>query len=139
MEYFLKDGKRCYLDEKTGRVVVDNTSQEAADLRDLQYRGGYTPAPPPPSQGTYRPVSSPRADGTAQRLCGLIGGFVRSLTVAVTIGAILLIGAYCVKEPIRFEGSYHCEFRDTEGIAMKLEAVGERLMELFETEREELE
>ena len=124
MEYFLKDGKRCYLDEKTGKIMVDNTSQEMADLRDLRYRGISPPTPPPP------------AAGTAQRLCDLLGGFVRSLTAAVTIGAIVLIGAYCIKEPIEFEGAYHYEFRDTEGIAMKLEAVGERLMELFDTERE---
>lgn len=42
MSYILQNGRRCYKDDRTGRVTVDNVSQAEADRRERQhqYRSG---------------------------------------------------------------------------------------------------
>ena len=38
MSYILQNGRRCYKDDRTGRVTVDNVSQAEADRRERQHQ-----------------------------------------------------------------------------------------------------
>lgn len=43
MSYVLQNGRRCYRDDRTGRVVVDNVSQAEADKREQRSQCGSAP------------------------------------------------------------------------------------------------
>ena len=133
MSYILKDLKRYHKDDCTGQITLDNVSQEAAELRAQKRRSVNTP---PPQQLRKVPVNvrtqSPQHSEPLRHLVGLLHSMVRLGIVAVVAFCVLLIGAYCVKEPIDYQASFHYELRNTGNVSARIAQVGDRLAEVFE-------
>ena len=130
MSYLLVNGKRGYRDDITGEVIIDNVSQSVADRRAQQW----SPPPPPRSSVSRRPHPSRRSRPVYQ-LISLLRRITRSAAIAVTIGSLLLIGAYFLKEPVQFQSSIHYALRDTSAAVGRTAQVAARLTALLETER----
>ena len=135
MSYVLINGKRHYKDDRTGDVSIDNVSQDTADRRSRQR---YIPPPlpqPPPSPPTATRTQPPHRSGPVPQFVSLLHRILRTATVSVAVGSVLLIGAYCLKEPVQFQAEFRYELRNTRDMAERAEQVRERWTELLETER----
>lgn len=136
MSYVLINGKRYYKDDRTGQITIDNVSQETAEHRAQRSRSVVTP---PLQQARRSPVAmraqAHQRPGPLTQLVSLLNRMVRTATIAVAAGSMLLIGSYCIKGPVQFRTPCHYELRDTGDIASRLAQAGDRLTELFEAER----
>lgn len=135
MSFILRDGKRCYLNDATGEVTVDNVSAEEARSRARQAGNADPPAP----IRTVQPVQPVRSSRAVQperpgRLLRLFHNLLRGAAAAVAVCSLLTIGAYCMTEPVRFGGSYHFELRDTADVVAQLEQIGEELVNILTLE-----
>lgn len=135
MSYVLINGKRHYKDDRTGEVIIDNISQDAADRRSQQMS-----IPPPLPQPPLIPSVSTQAQlthrtGPLAQLIALLHRMLLTATISVAVSSLLLIGVYFLKEPVTFRVRFHYELRNTGTIAARVEQVCERWPGLSETER----
>ena len=135
MSYVLIDGKRHHKNDQTGEVSIDNVSQETADRRSLQRSTPPHPSQPPPTHPAAARTKRSRRSGPVSRFVGLLHRILRTTTVLVLVGSILLTGMYCLKEPVQFHADFRCELRDMENTFERAAQVYERLTLLLEAER----
>ena len=136
MSYVLINGKRYYKDDRSGQITLDNVSQETAEYRAQRSRPVVTQ--PPQLQRSSSVATRTQAHqhpGPLSQLVSLLSRMVRAATIVVAAGSILLIGSYCIKEPLQFQASFHYELRDIGELTVRLTQAGDRLTELFEAER----
>lgn len=133
MSYVLIDGKRCYRNDVTGEVVIDNVSQETAERRATQSM----------RRCTNRKMGSPNIvqnGGTLNKLSGQFSRMLRATRCFLLVASVVLIISFCmhenvgVRNPINYvniQKGIHLQIRITEESVHRIKQVGERVQNVL--------
>lgn len=133
MSYVLIDGKRCYRDDVTGEVIIDNVSEETAEQRTMQST----------KRCINRNMVLPdivQNEGIINSLLTLFTRMLHATRYFLLVISVVLIVAFCVHEnpdvrnPIDYvniQKGIHLQIRSTEESVHRIEQIGERVRNVF--------